>query len=116
VTATFPRLDQRMNERAGTVSGGERQMLAIGRALILRPRVLLLDEPFLGLAPIMIGEVVKQLTQLKASLGCAIVVAEQNLAATLRIADRILLVRDGRVKPLANDVSPDTVHALLLGG
>jgi branched-chain amino acid transport system ATP-binding protein len=114
-TGTFPRLGERLNERAGTLSGGERQMLAIARALIMRPRILLLDEPFLGLAPIMINEVVKQLARLKASIGCAILVAEQNVAATLRVADRVLLVRGGLVEVLPSGVAQDELQGLLLG-
>jgi branched-chain amino acid transport system ATP-binding protein len=115
VMATFPRLENRLNERAGTLSGGERQMLAIGRALVLRPRVLLLDEPFLGLAPIMINEVIKQLAELKRNVRCGIVLAEQNVAATMRTADRVLLVRDGQVEEAQKNISHANVHGLLLG-
>lgn len=114
VLNTFPRLRQRIDERAGTLSGGERQMLAIGRALILRPAVLLIDEPFLGLAPIMINDVVKQLIALKNKICCGIVLAEQNVAATLRLADRALLVRAGQVEAIDPQTSPDVVHRLLL--
>jgi len=114
VMATFPRLGQRVDERAGTLSGGERQMLAIGRALILRPKVLLLDEPFLGLAPIMIAEVIKQLKDLKKNINCGIVLAEQNVAATLRVTDRVLLVRDGCVTPVAHNLDNETVYGMLI--
>lgn len=112
--ATFPMLKHRLDEKAGTLSGGERQMLAIARALILRPIVLFIDEPFLGLAPIMIGEVVKQLTALREKVTCGIVLAEQNVAATLRVADRALLVQSGRIEAIDPGTSPNTVHRLLL--
>jgi branched-chain amino acid transport system ATP-binding protein len=94
VLECFPNLTRRLGQKAGVLSGGERQMLAIGRALILRPRILLLDEPFLGLAPVMIAEVVRQLHNLKERLQCGILIAEQHVPTTLKLCDRAFVVRD----------------------
>lgn len=96
VVALFPRLSERTGQPAGTLSGGEQQMLAIGRALVQEPRVLLLDEPSLGLAPIMVDDVMAALTRLNRD-GLTILMVEQDTARALEVASRALVVRNGRV-------------------
>jgi branched-chain amino acid transport system ATP-binding protein len=92
----FPRLAERLTQKAGSMSGGEQQMLAIGRALISRPRCLLLDEPTLGLAPIIVDEIVGIVRQLAGS-GMTILLAEQNAAMALEVADRAYVLESGRI-------------------
>ena len=86
VYARFPRLRERKDQEAGTLSGGERQMLALGRALMGRPRLLMLDEPSLGLAPLIVREIFSIVSALKAS-GVSILLVEQNARAALQVAD-----------------------------
>ncbi|MDA0787501.1 MAG: ABC transporter ATP-binding protein [Proteobacteria bacterium] len=92
----FPQLRPRVHDRAWQLSGGQQQMLAIGRALMARPDVYLLDEPTLGLAPQIIDDVAASLRRLSAS-GAAILVAEQNAGFAERIADEIVMIRTGRI-------------------
>jgi branched-chain amino acid transport system ATP-binding protein len=82
----FPRLEERRTQLAGTLSGGERQMLALGRALMAKPRLLMLDEPSLGLAPLIVREVFQAITELR-SAGVSILLVEQNARAALEVAD-----------------------------
>ena len=93
---TFPRLAERRGQMAGTLSGGEQQMLALGRALMSRPRLLLLDEPSLGLAPLLVREVFKIVSRLNRR-GVTILLVEQNAAAALRIAGYGYVLETGRV-------------------
>ena len=93
----FPILRERVTQFAGSMSGGQRQMLAIARALMIEPRVLVLDEPSAGLAPKLVEELFEALGQIKASTGCAIVMAEQNFAAAMSIADTCLVLDEGHV-------------------
>jgi branched-chain amino acid transport system ATP-binding protein len=95
VFAMFPRLGERALQRAGTLSGGEQQMLAIGMGLIVRPRVLLVDEPTIGLAPALVKRVMEDLADARASRNCSVLLVEQNLAASLAIADRAYGMRRG---------------------
>jgi branched-chain amino acid transport system ATP-binding protein len=92
----FPRLKERTAQVAGSLSGGEQQMLAIGRALMGNPRVLLMDEPSEGLAPQIVAEVGRTIAQLKAE-GLSIVLVEQNIKLTLDLADDIVIINTGRV-------------------
>src|SRR5439155_24928033 len=92
----FPRLSERRSQMAGLLSGGEQQMLAIGRALMGNPRVLLMDEPSEGLAPQLIAEVARAIAQLKAE-GQSILLVEQNIKLTLSLADDVVIINTGRV-------------------
>lgn len=102
----FPRLKERYQQRAGTMSGGEQQMLAIGRALMSKPRLLLLDEPSLGLAPIIIQQIFEIIEQLRRN-GVTIFLVEQNANQALKLADRGYVMEHGRI------VLQDTGEALL---
>ncbi|MFP1793868.1 high-affinity branched-chain amino acid ABC transporter ATP-binding protein LivF [Lonsdalea quercina] len=106
VYTLFPRLRERRAQRSGTMSGGEQQMLAIGRALMSQPRLLLLDEPSLGLAPIVIQQIFNTIQQLREA-GMTIFLVEQNANQALRLADRGYVLENGRV------VLEDTGAALL---
>ncbi|GGC87224.1 ABC transporter ATP-binding protein [Chelatococcus reniformis] len=97
VARLFPRLDERRHQQAQTLSGGERQMLALGRALMLRPRFLMLDEPSLGLAPLVVAEIFRVIEQLKRD-GVAILLIEQNARAALRVADHAYVLEGGEVQ------------------
>jgi len=96
LTALFPILGERKDQLAGTLSGGEQQMLAIGRALMGRPRLLLLDEPSLGLAPIMAHRVFKSIARLR-DAGMTILLVEQNARAALHISDRAYVMETGKI-------------------
>jgi branched-chain amino acid transport system ATP-binding protein len=96
VYGIFPRLQERRGQLAGTLSGGERQMLALGRALMSRPRLLLLDEPSLGLAPLVVREIFQIVTRLR-ERGVSILLVEQNARAALQIADEGFVLETGEV-------------------
>ena len=93
----FPTLKPRLHQRAGTLSGGEKQMLALANALILSPRVLLLDEPSLGLAPLRATEALRRIQAIAQENNTAILVVEQKVREVLRIANRVYVLRNGRV-------------------
>ncbi len=109
VFTMFPVLKQRVRQKAGTLSGGEQQMCAIGRGLMARPRLLLLDEPALGLAPLMVREVFASLKAISEQ-GVTIVLVEQNVSHALALADRAFVLETGRVtlsgpaRDLVNDI------------
>lgn len=92
----FPRLRERIHQLGGTLSGGEQQMLAFGRALMARPRLLLLDEPSLGLAPLLVREVFAEILKMR-DLGVTVLLVEQNVIATLQVADRAYVMDTGEI-------------------
>ncbi len=98
VLAIFPRLTERIGHRAGVLSGGEAQMLAIGRALMSRPRLLLVDEPSIGLAPLAIATVMQTLGRLRERRDCAILLVEQRTADALALADEACILSQGRIR------------------
>lgn len=97
VLETFPRLRERLGQLAGTMSGGEQQMLAIGRGLMAEPRLLILDEPSLGLSPLLVEEMFSLIERLRES-GLAILLVEQNVAQSLEVADRAYVMENGTVR------------------
>jgi branched-chain amino acid transport system ATP-binding protein len=114
----FPRLRERRKQVAGTLSGGEQQMLAVSRALMLRPKLLLLDEPSLGLAPLVVREIFQILRTINQEQGVSILLVEQNAKLALDLADHVFLLETGRVvmsgpsRQLAQD---DSVRRAYLG-
>jgi len=93
----FPRLKERRSQQAGTLSGGEQQMLAVGRALMLGPRLLLLDEPSFGLAPLIVEELFRILRQVNEETGVAMLIVEQNAALALELAEHAYLLETGHI-------------------
>ena len=92
----FPRLEERKKQQAGTLSGGERQMLAIGRALMSKPKLLLLDEPSFGLAPILVDQMFRMIDEINKQ-GMTVLLVEQNVRAALELADRAYVVENGQI-------------------
>lgn len=113
----FPRLEERKKQVAGTLSGGEQQMLAMGRALMSKPKIVLMDEPSMGLSPLFVSEVFKIIEEIRAS-GTTVLLVEQNAKKALEIADRAYVLETGRIvlsgeaKDLMND---DSVKKAYLG-
>jgi len=103
----FPRLRERIHQLGGTLSGGEQQMLAFGRALMARPRLLLLDEPSLGLAPLMVKEVFNEILKMR-DLGVTVLLVEQNVIATLQVADRAYVMETGEI--ILEGAASDLMH------
>jgi branched-chain amino acid transport system ATP-binding protein len=112
----FPRLKQRRTSRGTDLSGGEQQMLAIGRALVRDPKIILLDEPFEGLAPVIVQDLMKACRELAAA-GQTIVLVEQNLAASLALANRVYIINNGHIAhegPAADlKANPEVLHRYL---
>jgi branched-chain amino acid transport system ATP-binding protein len=116
----FPRLKERRSQMAGSMSGGEQQMLALGRALMAGPRILLVDEPSVGLAPILVARMIDKIAELSSALGLTVLMAEQNFEQATRIANRGYVLVHGQVALAADSVadlrSSDVVRRLYLGG
>lgn len=114
----FPRLHERRSQLAGTLSGGERQMLAISRALVSRPQLLLLDEPSLGLAPLIVEQIIDSVNQLCRSTGLTVLLVEQNANTALGVADHGVLLALGKVvadRPAAELRADSALRAAYLG-
>jgi branched-chain amino acid transport system ATP-binding protein len=119
VLALFPRLAERIDQRGGTLSGGEQQMLAIGRALMAEPELLLLDEPSLGLAPLIVTQIFAAIGRINRERGTAILLVEQNAHHALRLAHRGYVLATGRVVmqgPAAELAANKDIQAAYLGG
>jgi len=117
VLETFPRLAERKNQVGGTLSGGEQQMLAIGRALMARPKVLLLDEPSMGLAPMVISQIFKIIAEIN-SQGTTVLLVEQNAQQALSRSDRAYILETGEVTREGNArelLADDSIRAAYLG-
>jgi branched-chain amino acid transport system ATP-binding protein len=118
VTKLFPRLGERMKQEGGTLSGGEQQMLAIGRALMARPTLLLLDEPSLGIAPKLVQQIFEAITQI-AEAGVTILVVEQNTRLALKVSKRAYVLRTGEIAmegESAELAKNEEIQAAYLGG
>jgi branched-chain amino acid transport system ATP-binding protein len=117
---TFPVLKERKNQLAGTLSGGQQQMLAIARALMASPRLLLVDEPSVGLSPLLVSQTIAKIGELKRSFGLTVLMAEQNFNQAIRIADRGYIIVHGEIAVAAGSVDElkanDIVKRLYLGG
>lgn len=115
VLPLFPTLSSMLRRPAYTLSGGERQMLAFARALILKPRLLMLDEPSVGLSPKLVGDVLRQTVEIRDRLGCAVLIVEQKVEQVLGIADRVLAMRMGRLEYQGTpNLAREQLKALLL--
>jgi branched-chain amino acid transport system ATP-binding protein len=115
----FPRLAERRNQLAGSMSGGEQQMLALARALMLAPRILLIDEPSVGLAPVLVSRTIEKIKELKDQYHLTVLMAEQNFTQALRIADRGYVIVHGKIEFEGNSVDElnnnDLIRKFYLG-
>ena len=114
----FPRVKERLNSKASSLSGGEQKQLEVGRALLLRPKVLLIDEPSIGLSPMVVQDVFKLLRKL-ADQGCTVLMVEQNVKSALKYSDDAIALESGRLvlhKPAAEILADPNMERLFLGG
>ena len=115
----FPRLAERRSQLAGSMSGGEQQMLALARALMLAPRILLVDEPSVGLAPVLVSRTIEKIKELKDQYKLTVLMAEQNFTQALRIADRGYVIVHGRIAFAGNSIDElnnnDLIRKFYLG-
>lgn len=115
----FPRVKERMNQQAGTLSGGEQEMVVVGRALMARPRLLLLDEPSLGLAPMVVREIARLVTEVNREEQVSVILVEQNSRMALKVSQHAYVLETGRVGlegPSAELMHNDHIRKLYLGG
>lgn len=116
IFSRFPRLLERLNQPAGTLSGGEQQMLAIARCLLMRPKLIMLDEPTEGIMPKLVAQIRHEIAEI-AKCGIAVLLVEQNLRTALKLANRVYLMERGRIAheatPAALRASPEIVHRYL---
>ena len=118
VLARFPRVNERLHSAASSLSGGEQKQLEVGRALLLRPKVLLIDEPSIGLSPLVVADVFALLRQL-ANQGCTVLMVEQNVKSALKMADEAIALESGRVvlhKAADELLNDPNIERLFLGG
>ena len=118
VLELFPRLRERIDQKAGTMSGGEQQMLAVARALMARPKLLLLDEPSMGLAPVLVEVIFNTIEQIREQ-GMTVLLVEQNALAALGVADRAYVLESGSLKlegPAAQLAADQEIVKAYLGG
>jgi branched-chain amino acid transport system ATP-binding protein len=114
----FPKLKDRRSQRAGSMSGGEQQMVALARALMTMPKILLIDEPSVGLAPIIVKQMIDKIAELKVQKGLTVLMAEQNFTQAMRIADRGYVIVHGEIKiegSAADLANNDVVRQLYMG-
>jgi branched-chain amino acid transport system ATP-binding protein len=114
----FPRMKERRSQMAGTMSGGEQQMCAIGRALMSDPKLLLLDEPSAGLAPVVVQQVFELVKRIRASSGLTVLIVEQNVQQVLKVVDRAYLLEAGSIRASGTSeemLSTDTIKQAYLG-
>ena len=117
VLAAFPILRERRTQTAGALSGGERQMLAFGMALMLRPRLLMIDEPSIGLAPMLVAQIFDAIVRIRDEFGTAVLIVEQQAQQILRIADEVFVIRAGRLisqGPVENYRGEDALRQVYL--
>jgi len=119
VLSLFPRLKERLHSAAASLSGGEQKQLEVGRALLLRPRVLLIDEPSIGLSPLVVQDVFRLLRKLADEQGVTLLMVEQNVKSALKMADDAIALESGRLvlhKPAAELLGDPNIERLFLGG
>jgi branched-chain amino acid transport system ATP-binding protein len=119
IFARFPRVKERMNQQAGTLSGGEQEMVVVGRALMARPRLLLLDEPSLGLAPMVVREIARLVTEVNQTDKVSVILVEQNSRMALKVSQHAYVLETGRVGlegASAELMHNDHIRKLYLGG